>query len=236
MPVNPQSEFLREPNLLIPNKKPIGTVKIDWSHPMTKALKAVVIGGYQINLVTGEQLVSRNTDVPLVNSKAFEFNSVDALEAEIGLLPTLEWTLFTRCTGGIDGSVGAGTLFGVGTNLLQFNRGFDIYYSLGKFRYLIRGVGGTLINLFGSASYIKGVPENICAVTRSNVDHKIFVGGIEVASSTSNITGKDVETYANIVILGAAITSNLNVEPSDADAIVEVGFTFYRGITDEEVS
>ena len=36
--VNPYSELLREPNLLIPGRKPIGKVKIDWSHPHTKGL------------------------------------------------------------------------------------------------------------------------------------------------------------------------------------------------------
>jgi len=37
---NPQSELLREPNLLIPGKKPVGSVKIDWSHPLAKGWSA----------------------------------------------------------------------------------------------------------------------------------------------------------------------------------------------------
>lgn len=35
---NPQSEFLREPNLLIPGKKPVGSVKIDWANTLTTGL------------------------------------------------------------------------------------------------------------------------------------------------------------------------------------------------------
>ena len=35
---NINSELLREPNLLIPGKKPIGPVKIDWEHPLTSGL------------------------------------------------------------------------------------------------------------------------------------------------------------------------------------------------------
>jgi len=40
MPIlpNPQSELLREPNLLIPGKKPVGAVKIDWEHPLTNGM------------------------------------------------------------------------------------------------------------------------------------------------------------------------------------------------------
>ena len=35
---NPCSEFLREPNLLIPGKKPVGAVRIDWGHPLANRL------------------------------------------------------------------------------------------------------------------------------------------------------------------------------------------------------
>jgi len=41
--VNPQSELIREPNLLVPGKKPIGPVKIDWSHPLAKGLVAAYL-------------------------------------------------------------------------------------------------------------------------------------------------------------------------------------------------
>jgi len=36
---NPRSLYYREPNLLIPGKKPVGPVKIDWDHPTTRDLK-----------------------------------------------------------------------------------------------------------------------------------------------------------------------------------------------------
>jgi len=34
---------LREPNLLVPGKKPVGSVKIDWSHPLTEGLISACI-------------------------------------------------------------------------------------------------------------------------------------------------------------------------------------------------
>jgi len=52
---NPNSEFLREPNLLIPGKAPVGSVKIDWSHPLSAKLVAAVI----ITNRGAEDLVSR---------------------------------------------------------------------------------------------------------------------------------------------------------------------------------
>lgn len=36
---NPNSEFLREPNLLMPGKKPVGAVKINWEHTLTGGLE-----------------------------------------------------------------------------------------------------------------------------------------------------------------------------------------------------
>ena len=50
--------YLREPNLWVPGKKPIGPVKIDWEHPYTKGLVAAYIfqvkdGNNAIDLVKG---------------------------------------------------------------------------------------------------------------------------------------------------------------------------------------
>ena len=35
--------MLREPNLLVPGKKPVGMVKIDWSHPLTRGLRTAIL-------------------------------------------------------------------------------------------------------------------------------------------------------------------------------------------------
>ena len=51
---NPQSEFLREPNLLIPGKKPVGSVKIDWENPITRGL----IGWYIFNEIGSQSIVN----------------------------------------------------------------------------------------------------------------------------------------------------------------------------------
>lgn len=42
--IHPQSEFLREPNLLIPRKQPVGPVKIDWQHPLSENLLGYWLG------------------------------------------------------------------------------------------------------------------------------------------------------------------------------------------------
>ena len=46
--------YLREPNLWVPGKKPIGPVKIDWEHPLTSKLRFYVIirGSIATELVT----------------------------------------------------------------------------------------------------------------------------------------------------------------------------------------
>ena len=48
---NPNSELLREPNLLIPGKKPIGPVKIDWGHPLAPNCVAAYTFNSQVNIV-----------------------------------------------------------------------------------------------------------------------------------------------------------------------------------------
>ena len=36
---NPNSELIREPNLLVPGRKPVGAVKVDWSNPATEEMR-----------------------------------------------------------------------------------------------------------------------------------------------------------------------------------------------------
>lgn len=46
--VNQQSELIRDPGLLVPKRKPVGPVKVDWTHPLARGLKFLWIGGYDI--------------------------------------------------------------------------------------------------------------------------------------------------------------------------------------------
>ena len=54
--------MLREPNLLVPRKKPVGPVKIDWSLPITNGLKtcAIATSVGAIDIVSG-QIATNNT-------------------------------------------------------------------------------------------------------------------------------------------------------------------------------
>lgn len=54
---NVRSEFLREPNLLIPGKKPVGLVKINWTHSFSKDCSAFFCPTPQnrSDLVSGNQ-------------------------------------------------------------------------------------------------------------------------------------------------------------------------------------
>jgi len=67
MLVNARSELLREPNLLLPGKKPVGPVKIDWSHPLSRDLHAAVVKYEPFDLV-GNALSSTGTASPNVEN------------------------------------------------------------------------------------------------------------------------------------------------------------------------
>jgi len=51
--------LLREPNLWVPGKKPIGRVKIDWSHPLARGLSDAFI--FNEGGVSSRNLVKKNT-------------------------------------------------------------------------------------------------------------------------------------------------------------------------------
>ncbi|RMH12113.1 MAG: hypothetical protein D6698_15575, partial [Gammaproteobacteria bacterium] len=46
--VNPRSVLLREPNLLVPGRKPVGPVRIDWEHPLAEGLVFYYLRGADI--------------------------------------------------------------------------------------------------------------------------------------------------------------------------------------------
>jgi len=57
---NPNSEFLREPNLLIPGKKPVGSVKIDWGNPLAPRDLCLLFRSSVEELVHGDVLTTGN--------------------------------------------------------------------------------------------------------------------------------------------------------------------------------
>lgn len=50
---NPQSELMREPNLLIPGKKPVGNVKIDSSNPLARGCSLLHLYNYTAFDISG---------------------------------------------------------------------------------------------------------------------------------------------------------------------------------------
>lgn len=66
MSVNPYSEFLREPNLLIPQKRPIGQIKINRTHPLARNLMLCCVPN-RVN--RGVDLISGK--VPSLDGQAF---------------------------------------------------------------------------------------------------------------------------------------------------------------------
>lgn len=59
--IHPQSEFVREPGLFEPWKKPVGPVKIDWTNQMAKGLSiALVPNKVSYDLVSGTRTENEN--------------------------------------------------------------------------------------------------------------------------------------------------------------------------------
>jgi len=65
---NPQSEMLREPNLLVPRKQPVGRVKIDWSLGITNKMRFCWDASQPIDLVSNSrwEQYGSSSDVQIV--------------------------------------------------------------------------------------------------------------------------------------------------------------------------
>jgi len=74
--VNPQSELIREPNLLVPKKLPIGRVKIDWNHSLTNTLLGCWLpGSSPLNMVdNGMSTIISAGGYPKINGNGAEFS------------------------------------------------------------------------------------------------------------------------------------------------------------------
>jgi len=85
---NPYSELLREPNLLIPGKKPVGAVKVDWTNPITNGLKgcyllnstavANLANGLVTNMPTSEGVIERDETNFAVGSSTGHVTDLDS--------------------------------------------------------------------------------------------------------------------------------------------------------------
>lgn len=75
MIVNPRSELLREPNLLLPGKKPLGPIKIDPTHPLVPDIEAawIQVVGNQLRDLTGKY-VTPDINLSTPNGNHLSFN------------------------------------------------------------------------------------------------------------------------------------------------------------------
>ena len=75
---NPQSELLREPNLLIPGKKPVGAVRVDQSHELgRKCTGCWLFDGTFIDKTTGKKINN------LCGSKTLPAIIIDGVEGGV---------------------------------------------------------------------------------------------------------------------------------------------------------
>ncbi len=84
---------LLEPNLRIPGKKPVGQVKIDWSHPLARGLRAAILYYPDIrDLVTGQVLTKVGSPTKSTNNYTFD-GTADGASLQIDLSNTRDITV-----------------------------------------------------------------------------------------------------------------------------------------------
>jgi len=67
--VNSRSELIREPNLLIPGKKPVGAVKVDTEHSIGKMVEIAFLGNAPVDIARGKVLTPYSMSFATVGDK-----------------------------------------------------------------------------------------------------------------------------------------------------------------------
>ena len=226
--------MLREPNLLIPGKKPVGPVKIDWSHPLTNKLKHAFIlshlTGYR-DLVSGI-LPTTNVATTIDNKGAFH---------NTGYLnyPTPDW---------INSGVTNATFFyrSNGSNLTSGRSGFGFHaYGATGSRfgvviyqddiYFSADIAGTLKSVIVSTGWPLYVTTDLAARydgTLSTASER-YVGYINGAEYTSgDAFPASMETNYSRLYLGAygyGSVAYYNINTS------EIGYIWNRTLSTAEL-
>jgi len=219
----PDSRF-EMPSLFYPKRKPVGNVKIDWSHPLAKGLVGACLG--RVNLVTGELYELKGYNLPTFERNNINLNSYGSLN-EIRTTP-------------ISGSQNR-TFFGA-IHHASSNKGFlfnigDGSAGVANARWSIRVDAsiGLRIEMQGSG-YTSSLVANAgkhhiaCRLSGTQLqDNDLYVDGVfesAIGTNTVNTSSSYVVSYGNRAYDGTQ---------DDSVDSLEVGLIYNRDLSDKEI-
>ena len=228
--------MLREPNLLVPGKKPVGPVKIDWSHSLSNGLKSFIVP-LQINgavdLVKGNlPTVLTSTWVARLQGQALEnadpTSSLtdqvaykDDPDYALGAYPfTVVWSGYLYSyPGAAAGLMARDSSFGAGL--------WGVYYSDTEFKWACYS-SSFQVTGFSSFTDAQNLPKRVTVIITCD-------GVSKLNKYTNNI--KYTVTDANLIPTGAGthiFKFNQYGNTGNSDGID--GYTYHTGIWHRQLS
>jgi len=228
-----EDALLREPNLWVPGKKPVGAVKIDWEHPLSRGLTGVLLASYGMkNLVDNGTITFLPSFEGLGTSQYGQhltfLNSYADLPSSIRdkIIDTGMMSIFARqrLTNTISADQRIASCWGGGGDA-QFILWNDAGGGGDGYAFIINNGGARVGESVASSVLNKW--QNVCG-TYDKVNLKIYVEGKEKAS-----TAYTTSLFASSAEYGLArINSTVNAYDGDMACV----FFWDRGLSAPEVS
>jgi len=249
---NPYSELLREPNLLIPGKKPVGAVKIDRPHSLSAGLMSYGLASdyvlYDLAAKTTAQFYSNKATLTTSPAgRTLRFN--DTTNAEAIVMPYLlgkfdgltEATVYVRCRFHGNSSTDEDSLFGQWSNLQ------GAADANGR-RVLLRyDSANQEIDIFTYTSVQDGIVVSAPDVDDGNIhdivyrfkssSHEVFFDGVSLGSgATTGAALLSTSTSKYLEIMGGhEVTGSTGSQNDSPRFDLFTWGVWNRGLTDVEV-
>ncbi len=219
-----------QPEMLQPNRKPVGDVEIDWTHPLAKDIAGCFVSGQGLrNLATGRELLPYKTTLPTYNHGVYSFNDNQVYDI-VGPPNTHNWTVFTRAknTSGLALIVGA-----TGTSISDYGRDVSILYGTSYISGRCLGAGNYDIRvddnnvLYDKDKFVDGM-----LTTENGTHHRFYKDGVFVESQDKDITGGKYITEMDAFVVGGTIEADGGGISFNGD--IETIMYWKRPLTDGE--
>lgn len=230
--VHIEETLLREPNLWVPGKKPIGPVKIDWEHPLGKLVQIAFIpgGGIARDAMRPPLNVEYTTTTPIINSRYADLRDDGGFVYDDSFDVVTEFTILVRASRestNLDGLVSDknNTNWNTSDGFSLSGRG-----GMGRFFFRIGANNSVYDNTVGSLNTF----HNIAATWKASVEQKVYQDGVALTqtSASGTVPATSFTKSSQSIRIGTYYAGG----PSWSwDGLIDYAFVVNKHMTQQEI-
>jgi hypothetical protein len=235
-PLITEEALLREPNLWVPDRKPVGQVKIDWNHPLgANVIHAFLLRGLSaVDLFTKERLSKTGTPTFEANSIVFDTTNPDYFASSSTKFdfPDDEGTLIAkvRC----DSSAGfRGVFSDKGSSVWNTTEGIAFYVGTSGPNRLYVVMNGTSLYRVGDTALTQGAVHTIATTFDPTNEIQIYIDGVaDTFLASAGTYSTYTKSASSTITIGSYYDRAVD---RSFTGLIEYAYAFDRSLTSSEI-